>query len=113
MVSIDQRASEVPSDLVERTRGIPTFAVEVMVAATLSLSTMRLARLPLRRPTHHSGLFRGLLVFDRRADRLRPVGLPNITRWLDMMKTLQSWNQINEVSNGFVAANKDKDFAHR
>jgi len=34
----------------------------------------------------------------------------NITRWLDTMKTLKSWNQINEVFNGFVAANKAKAF---
>ena len=26
------------------------------------------------------------------------------------MKTLKSWNQINEVFNGFVAANKGKAF---
>ena len=25
------------------------------------------------------------------------------------MKTLKSWNQINEVFNGFVAANKGKE----
>ena len=34
---------------------------------------------------------------------------PNIKRWLDNMKTLKSWNQINEVFNGFVAANKGKE----
>jgi glutathione S-transferase len=35
---------------------------------------------------------------------------PNITRWLDTMKKLKSWNQINEVFNGFVAANKGRAF---
>ena len=35
---------------------------------------------------------------------------PNIARWLATMKTLKSWNQINETFNGFVAANKDKSF---
>src|ERR1700704_2044242 len=27
---------------------------------------------------------------------------PNIKRWLDNMKKLKSWNQVNEVFNGFV-----------
>jgi glutathione S-transferase len=35
---------------------------------------------------------------------------PNIKRWLENMKKLKSWNQVNEVFNGFVAANKDKEF---
>ena len=26
---------------------------------------------------------------------------PNITRWLDNMKKLKSWPQVNEVFNGF------------
>ena len=34
---------------------------------------------------------------------------PNIKRWLHNMKKLKSWNQVNEVFNGFVAANKGKD----
>jgi glutathione S-transferase len=34
---------------------------------------------------------------------------PNIKRWLDNMKELKSWNQVNEVFNGFVAANKGKE----
>jgi glutathione S-transferase len=36
---------------------------------------------------------------------------PNIKRWLDNMKKLKSWEQTNEVFNGFAAANKDKEFA--
>jgi glutathione S-transferase len=35
---------------------------------------------------------------------------PNIKRWLDNMKTLKSWNEVNEVFSGFVAANKGKEF---
>ena len=35
---------------------------------------------------------------------------PNIKRWLDNMKKLKSWDQVNEVFNGFVAANKGKEF---
>jgi len=35
---------------------------------------------------------------------------PNIKRWLENMKKLKSWNQVNEVFNGFVAANKGKEF---
>jgi glutathione S-transferase len=35
---------------------------------------------------------------------------PNIKRWLDNMKKLKSWGQVNEVFNGFVAANKGKNF---
>jgi glutathione S-transferase len=34
---------------------------------------------------------------------------PNIKRWLDNMKKLKSWEKINEVFNGFVAANKGKE----
>ena len=37
---------------------------------------------------------------------------PNIKRWLENMKKLKSWNQVNEVFNGFVAANKGKKFVH-
>jgi glutathione S-transferase len=33
---------------------------------------------------------------------------PNIERWLDNMKSLKSWDSVNEVFNGFVAANKGK-----
>ena len=36
---------------------------------------------------------------------------PNVKRWLDNMKKLKSWDQVNEVFNGFVAANKGKEFA--
>jgi glutathione S-transferase len=36
---------------------------------------------------------------------------PNVKRWLDNMKKLKSWAQVNEVFNGFVAANKGKAFA--
>jgi glutathione S-transferase len=36
---------------------------------------------------------------------------PNIKRWLGNMKQLKSWNEVNEVFNGFVAANKGKEFA--
>ena len=35
---------------------------------------------------------------------------PNIKRWLDNMKKLKSWHEVNEVFNGFVAANKGKEF---
>jgi len=34
---------------------------------------------------------------------------PNIKRWLGNMKRLKSWKEINEVFNGFVAANKGKE----
>ena len=34
---------------------------------------------------------------------------PNIKRWLDNMKKLKSWDRVNEVFNGFVAANKGKE----
>ena len=36
---------------------------------------------------------------------------PNVRRWLDNMKKLKAWNQVNEVFAGFVAANKGKEFA--
>ena len=36
---------------------------------------------------------------------------PNVKRWLDNMKTLKSWDEVNEVFNSFVAANKGKAFA--
>ena len=36
---------------------------------------------------------------------------PNVKRWLDNLKKLKSWNQVNEVFNGFVAANKGKELA--
>ncbi len=36
---------------------------------------------------------------------------PNIQRWLDNMRKLKSWDQVNEVFNGFAAANKGKEFA--
>jgi len=35
---------------------------------------------------------------------------PNVRRWLDGMKKLKSWDKINEVFDGFVAGNKDKEF---
>jgi glutathione S-transferase len=35
---------------------------------------------------------------------------PNIRRWIANMKKLKSWDRINEVFNGYVAANKDKTF---
>jgi glutathione S-transferase len=34
---------------------------------------------------------------------------PNIKRWLHNMKKLKSWEKVNEVFNGFVAANKGKE----
>jgi glutathione S-transferase len=36
---------------------------------------------------------------------------PNVKRWLDNMKKLKSWDEVNEVFNAFVAANKGKEFA--
>ena len=36
---------------------------------------------------------------------------PNIARWLGGMKKLRSWGQVNEMFDGFVAANKGKQFA--
>ena len=35
---------------------------------------------------------------------------PNIKRWLDNMKKLKSWNHVNEVFEGFRAANTGKEF---
>ena len=35
---------------------------------------------------------------------------PNVGRWLGNMKKLKSWTHINEVFDGFVAANKGKEF---
>jgi hypothetical protein len=35
---------------------------------------------------------------------------PNLKRWLENMKNLKSWNQVNQVFSGFVAANKGKEF---
>jgi glutathione S-transferase len=35
---------------------------------------------------------------------------PNIERWLGNMKKLKTWNQMNEMFDGFVAGNKAKDF---
>ncbi len=35
---------------------------------------------------------------------------PNIRRWLDTMKKLPSWKSVNEVFDGFVAANRGKEF---
>ena len=35
---------------------------------------------------------------------------PNIQRWLDNMKRLQSWSTVNEVFYGFVESVKDKSF---
>jgi len=37
-------------------------------------------------------------------------GYPNTKRWLENMKKLKAWNQVNEVFNGFVAGNKGKEF---
>jgi glutathione S-transferase len=35
---------------------------------------------------------------------------PNVKRWLGNVKKLKSWNEVNEVFNGFTAANKGKEF---
>jgi len=35
---------------------------------------------------------------------------PNIGRWLGNMKRLKSWNRVDEVFNGLVAANRGKRF---
>jgi glutathione S-transferase len=35
---------------------------------------------------------------------------PNITRWLDNMKKLKTWPQVNEVFDGFKAQLKDQKF---
>ena len=36
---------------------------------------------------------------------------PNVKRWLDNMRKLKSWGQINEAFNGYAASNKGKEFA--
>jgi glutathione S-transferase len=36
---------------------------------------------------------------------------PNVRRWLANMKTLKSWNAVNEVFTGVVQGNKGKPFA--
>jgi len=38
------------------------------------------------------------------------AGYPNIQRWLGNMKRLESWDKVNEVFNGFAAANKGGKF---
>ena len=35
---------------------------------------------------------------------------PNVARWLGNMRKLKSWDRINDVFNGFVAANKGREF---
>ena len=35
---------------------------------------------------------------------------PNVHRWLDNMKRLKSWRQINEVFDGLVSSTKGKKF---
>ncbi|WP_418320740.1 glutathione S-transferase family protein [Piscinibacter sakaiensis] len=35
---------------------------------------------------------------------------PNISRWLANIKALPSWGKVNEVFDGFVAANKGREF---
>lgn len=35
---------------------------------------------------------------------------PNIARWLERVKALDSWPKVNEVFYGFAASVKDKDF---
>ena len=35
---------------------------------------------------------------------------PNVSRWLDRMKTLKSWAKVHEVFYGFAASMKDKTF---
>jgi glutathione S-transferase len=37
-------------------------------------------------------------------------GYPNVKRWLDNMRTLPSWPNVNEAFNGLVAAMKEKPF---
>jgi len=36
---------------------------------------------------------------------------PNVKRWLDKVKALESWDKVNGAFNGFVAANKGREFA--
>ena len=38
------------------------------------------------------------------------AGYPNVQRWLGNMKRLESWDKVNEVFNGFAAANKGGKF---
>lgn len=38
------------------------------------------------------------------------AAFPNVKRWLDNVKKLNSWGRVNEVFNGFVAGNKGKAF---
>jgi hypothetical protein len=35
---------------------------------------------------------------------------PNVKRRLGNVQKLKSWNEVNEVFNGFTAANKGKEF---
>jgi glutathione S-transferase len=35
---------------------------------------------------------------------------PNVCRWIDNMKKLESWNRVNEAHHGFVNAVKDQPF---
>jgi len=37
---------------------------------------------------------------------------PNVRRWLGNMRKLKTWKQVNEMFEGFAAANKGKEFAH-
>ncbi|HEY5634730.1 MAG TPA: glutathione S-transferase family protein [Burkholderiaceae bacterium] len=36
---------------------------------------------------------------------------PNVKAWLARLKALKSWKEVNEVFDGFAAANKGKEFA--
>ena len=36
---------------------------------------------------------------------------PNVTRWLDRMRGLSSWNKVHEAFYGFVGTLKGKNFA--
>ena len=35
---------------------------------------------------------------------------PNVKRWLDRIKALKTWNQVNEIFTGYAASNKGKEF---
>jgi glutathione S-transferase len=35
---------------------------------------------------------------------------PNVCRWIDRMKGLRTWNEVNEAHHGFVNAMKDREF---
>ena len=35
---------------------------------------------------------------------------PNVCRWLNNMKKLKNWNEVNQVFTGFAAGNKGKTF---